>query len=118
MTVTTTGKAAAAKVAKALLADRIALVETLGAALDTHRQAVEAVTTARTAAEDAATKARKAFDAATAGGWTRPSSTTPASPHPNAPASARRHHHRRRTPLLNPLHPMPRRRSPPSPWRS
>jgi len=70
MTVTTTGKAAAAKVAKALLADRIALVETLGAALDTHRQAVEAVTTARTAAEDAATKARKAFDAATAGGWT------------------------------------------------
>jgi hypothetical protein len=70
MTVTTTGKAAAAKVAKALLADRIALVETLGAALDTHRQAVDAVTTARTAAEDAATKARQAFDAATAGGWT------------------------------------------------
>jgi len=53
-----------------LLADRIALVETLGAALDTHRQALDAVTTARTAAEDAATKAREAFDAATAGGWT------------------------------------------------
>ncbi len=70
MTVTTTGKATAAKVAKTLLADRIALVETLGAALDTHRQAVDAVTTARTAAADAATKARKAFAAATAGGWT------------------------------------------------
>ena len=32
------------------LADRIALVETLGAALDTHRLAEQAVTTARTTA--------------------------------------------------------------------
>jgi len=67
---TTTGKQAAAAAAKTLLADRIALVETLGAALDTHRRAEEAVTTARTAAATAAQHARDAYDTAKTGGWT------------------------------------------------
>ena len=67
---TNTGKQAAAAAAKTLLADRIALVETLGAALDTHRRAEEAVTTARTAAATAAQHARDAYDAAKTGGWT------------------------------------------------
>jgi hypothetical protein len=66
----TTGRQAAAAAAKTLLADRIALVETLGAALDTHRRAEEAVTTARTAAAAAAQHARDAYDAAKTGGWT------------------------------------------------
>jgi len=66
---TTTGKQAAAA-AKTLLAERIALVETLGAALDTHRRAEEAVTTARAAAATAAQQARDAYDAAKTGGWT------------------------------------------------
>ncbi len=67
---TTTGKQAAAAAAKTLLADRIALVETLGAALDTHRRAEEAVTTARAAAATAAQQARDAYDTAKTGGWT------------------------------------------------
>jgi hypothetical protein len=54
----TTGKQAAAAAAKTLLADRIALVETLGAALDTHRRAEQAVTTDRTTANRCSTKAR------------------------------------------------------------
>jgi len=66
----TTGKQAAAAAAKTLLADRIALVETLGAALDTHRRAEETVTTARTTAATAAQHARDAYDAAKTGGWT------------------------------------------------
>jgi len=66
----TTGKQAAAAAAKTLLADRIALVETLGAALDTHRRAEQAVTTARTTAATAAQHARNAYDAAKTGGWT------------------------------------------------
>ncbi len=66
----TTGKQAAAAAAKTLLADRIALVETLGAALDTHRRAEQAVTTARTTAATAAQHARDAYDAAKTGGWT------------------------------------------------
>ena len=66
---TTTGKQAAAAAAKTLLADRIAFVETLGAALDTHRRAEQAVTTARTAAT-AAQHGRDAYDAAKTGGWT------------------------------------------------
>jgi len=66
----TTGKQAAAAAAKTLLADRIALVETLGAALDTHRRAEEAVTTARAAAATAAQQARDAYDTAKTGGWT------------------------------------------------
>ncbi len=67
---TATGKQAAAATAKTLLADRIALVETLGAALDTHRRAEESVTTARAAAANAAQQARDAYDAAKSGGWT------------------------------------------------
>jgi len=45
-------------------------VETLGAALDTHRRAEQAVTTARTTAATAAQHARDAYDAAKTGGWT------------------------------------------------
>ncbi len=67
---TNTGKRAAAAAAKTLLADRIALVETLGAALDTHRRAEQAVTTARAAAAAAAQHARDAYDTAKTGGWT------------------------------------------------
>jgi len=67
---TNTGKQAAAAAAKTLLAERIALVETLGAALDTHRRAEEAVTTARAAAATAAQHARDAYDTAKTGGWT------------------------------------------------
>ena len=67
---TNTGKRAAAAAAKTLLADRIALVETLGAALDTHRRAEEAVTTARAAAATTAQQARDAYDTAKTGGWT------------------------------------------------
>jgi len=63
---TNTGKQAAAA-AKTLLAERIALVETLGAALDNHRRAEQAVTTARAAA---ATAAQHARDTAKTGGWT------------------------------------------------
>ncbi len=70
MTATTGKRAAAAAAAKTLLADRIALVETLGAALDTHRRAEQAVTTARTAAAAAAQQARDAYDTAKTGGWT------------------------------------------------
>ncbi len=66
---TNTGKQAAAA-AKTLLAERIALVETLGAALDTHRRAEQAVTTARTTAATAAQQARDAYDTAKTGGWT------------------------------------------------
>jgi hypothetical protein len=66
---TNTGKQAAAA-AKTLLAERIALVETLGAALDNHRRAEQAVTTARAAAATAAQHARDAYDTAKTGGWT------------------------------------------------
>jgi len=45
-------------------------VETLGAALDTHRRAEQAVTTARTAAATAAQQTRDAYDTAKTGGWT------------------------------------------------
>ncbi len=42
----------------------------LGAALDTHSRAEQAVTTARTATATAAQHARDAYDAAKTGGWT------------------------------------------------
>jgi len=83
---TTTGKQAAAAAAKTLLADRITLVETLGAALDTHRRAEQAVTTARTAAATAAQHARDAYDSAKTGGWTAAELTKAGL---RAPASAR-----------------------------
>jgi hypothetical protein len=66
----TTGKAAAAAAAKELLRDRIALVETLGAALDTHHAKQQAVTDAQDVERSAAEKARESFAAAQAGGWT------------------------------------------------
>jgi len=64
------GKAAAAAAAKTLLADRIALVNTLGDALDVHRKQDAAATHARDAAHQAAEAARTAYAAALAGGWT------------------------------------------------
>ncbi len=64
------GKAAAAAAAKTLLADRIALVNTLGDALDVHRKQDAAATQARDAAHQAAEAARTAHAAALAGGWT------------------------------------------------
>ncbi len=84
----TTGKQAAAAAAKTLLAERIALVETLGAALDTHRRAEQAVTTARSAADAAAQHARDAYDAAKTGGWTA-AELNKAGLRPPAPARTR-----------------------------
>ncbi len=69
MSTQTTGKSAAAKAAKALLADRIALVETLGEAIDAHEKAQQAVTAAQQAADTTAAAVRDAFTAARAGGW-------------------------------------------------
>jgi len=64
------GKAAAAAAAKTLLADRIALVNTLGDALDVHRKQDAAATQAREAAHQAAETVRTAYATALAGGWT------------------------------------------------
>jgi len=63
-------QAAAAAVAKTLLADRIALVNSLGDALDVHRKQDTAATQARDAAHQGAESARTAYAAALAGGWT------------------------------------------------
>ncbi len=64
------GKAAAAAAAKTLLADRIALVNTLGDALDVHRKQDAAATQARDAEHQAAEAVRTAYATALAGGWT------------------------------------------------
>ncbi len=69
MATPSSGKSAAAAAAKTLLAERIALVEALGAAVDAHQHALTAVTTAQTAAAEAARQVQAAFDAAKAGGW-------------------------------------------------
>jgi hypothetical protein len=66
----TTGKAAAAAAAKAMLQARIALVTTLGDAIDDHRRAGDAVAAARTAHDTAAEAARAAHANAIDGGWT------------------------------------------------
>jgi hypothetical protein len=66
----TTGKAAAAAAAKTMLQARINLVTALGDAIDNHRRATDAVTTAKTAQETAAEAARAAHAHAVAGGWT------------------------------------------------
>jgi len=92
---TNTGKRAAAAAAKTLLADRIALVETLGAALDTHRRAEQAVTTARAAAATAAQQARDAYDTAKTGGWTGAELTKAGL---RAPAAARTRKNKNTTP--------------------
>ncbi len=85
----TTGKQAAAAAAKTLLADRIALVETLGAALDTHRRAEQAVTTARSPPPPPPrnTHATPTTPRRPAAGLP-PNSTKPASAHPPPPAPA------------------------------
>jgi len=64
------GKAAAAAAAKTLLVDRIALVNTLGDALDVHRKQDAAATQARDAEHQAAEATRTAYASALAGGWT------------------------------------------------
>jgi hypothetical protein len=66
----TTGKNAAAAAAKKMLTDRIALVTSLGDAIDNHRRAGDAVTAAKAAQETAAEHARAAHADAVAGGWT------------------------------------------------
>jgi len=53
-----------------LLAGRIALVNTLGDALDVHRKQDAAATQARGAEHQAAEAARTAYASALAGGWT------------------------------------------------
>jgi hypothetical protein len=66
----TTGKSAAAALAKELLRERIALVNDLGAQIDAHKVKVAAVTEAREAEQKAAEAARAAHAAAITGGWT------------------------------------------------
>ena len=66
----TTGKSAAAALAKELLRERIALVNTLGERIDAHKVKVAAVAEARDAELEAAEAARAAHTAAIAGGWT------------------------------------------------
>ena len=66
----TTGKAAAAAAAETMLQARITLVTTLGDAIDHHRQAGDAVATAKAAQDTAADNARAAHAQAVAGGWT------------------------------------------------
>jgi hypothetical protein len=83
------GKIAATKAAKALLAERIALVEKLGDALDAHTKAVQAVATAQQHADDTAAAARVAFDAAKTGGWTAPELNSSGLTPPPAPRARR-----------------------------
>lgn len=64
-----TGKAAAAA-ARKMLDSRIALVNSLGEAIDAHRRAGDAVTAAKNARDTAAEGARSAHADAVAGGWT------------------------------------------------
>jgi len=92
MSTQTPGKSAAAKAAKALLADRIALVETLGEAIDAHEKAQQAVTAAQEAADTTAAAVREAFTAARAGGW---SSTELTQAGLSTPPLARKHVRRR-----------------------
>jgi hypothetical protein len=66
----TSGKSAAAALAKELLRERIALVNDLGAQIDAHKVKVAAVAEARAAEQDAAETARVSHAAAIAGGWT------------------------------------------------
>ena len=66
----TTGKSAAAALAKELLRERIALVNELGAQIDAHKVKVAAASDARKAEHEAAEAARVAHAAAIAGGWT------------------------------------------------
>ncbi len=79
------GKAAAAAAAKTLLADRIALVNTLGDALDAHRKQDATATQARDAAHQAAEAARTAYASALAGGWTAQQLTDAGLRPPKAP---------------------------------
>ena len=90
----TTGKSAAAALAKELLRERIALVNELGAQIDAHKMKVAAVAAARAAEQEAAEAARAAHSAAIAGGWTardlkNAGLIVPAAPRPNRkPAAA------------------------------
>lgn len=63
------GKAAAAAAAKAMLADRVKLVESLGEAHDQHQRKAAAVAAATAAEQDAADAVRVAYAAALHGGW-------------------------------------------------
>jgi len=88
------GKAAAAAAAKTLLADRIALVNTLGDALDVHRKQDAAATQARDAAHQAAETVRTAYATALAGGWTAKQLSDAGLRPPKAPRTRQpRHEH-------------------------
>ncbi len=86
------GKAAAAAAAKTLLADRIALVNTLGDALDVHRKQDAAATQARDAEHQAAEAARTAYASALAGGWTAQQLSDAGLRPPKAPRTRKTHH--------------------------
>ena len=66
----TTGKSAAAALAKELLRERIALVTDLGNQIDAHKTKVALVEEARAAEQEAAEAARVSYGLALAGGWT------------------------------------------------
>ena len=66
----TTGKAAAAAAARKMLESRIALVTTLGDAIDGVRKAEAAITAAKAAHTTTLDTAREAHTAALTGGWT------------------------------------------------
>jgi hypothetical protein len=89
----TTGKSAAAALAKELLRERIALVNDLGAQIDAHKTKVALVEEARSAEQEAAEAARAAHAAAIAGGWTARDLTNaglvvPAAPRPRRTPSS------------------------------
>jgi len=86
------GKAAAAAAAKTLLADRIALVNTLGDALDVHRKQDAAATQARDAEHQAAEAARTAYASALAGGWAAKQLSDAGLRPPKAPRTRKPHH--------------------------
>jgi len=69
-TIQASGKLTAASAAKAMLADRVKLVESLGDAHDQHRHDVAAVEAAKSAEQGAANAVRAAYAAAQDGGWT------------------------------------------------
>jgi len=85
------GKAAAAAAAKTLLAGRIALVNTLGDALDVHRKQDAAATHARAAEHQAAETARTAYASALAGGWTAKQLSAAGLRPPKAPRTRKPH---------------------------
>lgn len=84
------GKAAATAAAKALLADRIKLVEGLGEALDQQHRKAEAAAAAAAAEQDATDAVRVAYTAAQDGGWSTKELTAAGFPAPGRGRRRRR----------------------------